>query len=269
MNLLLCVCHLEKGDKQKISNLVHQKGAKQVIIADVYSCRCGGVQENGLTDSADPDDFHAKLESFQEEWDRLSPGFHKRFCEKQKPIFVQSVIETATSGIAVQVSFYNNNIELQHFREILEQSYEKGSLETVISTIQKLVERQKNDEIKVIYGSGPCSLSKQYSNFKIDSVKWHSMGGDYRRKHVKKFRIFKPTLDDDYVKPKKSGKKPSDGGKRIRMQQETEVIVDRHTKRIRIEDPNCEPEIPFELSFRSLVPRLAEKCQGNCGRKLS
>ena len=87
------------------------------------------------------------------------------------------------------------------------------------------------------------------------------MASDCRRNHVKKFRLYKPTLSDEYVKPKKSDKKPSDGGKRICKQQETEVIVDRHAKRIRIEDPNCEPEIPFELFFRSLVPRLVEKCQ--------
>ena len=54
------------------------------------------------------------------------------------------------------------------------------------------------------------------------------MANDYRRKHVKKFEMYKPTLDDEYVKPKKSGTKPSDDGKRILKQQETEVIVDRH-----------------------------------------
>ena len=173
---------------------------------------------------------------------------------------MQSVIETARSGTAVQGLFCNNNIECQHFREKLGQSYKKGSFEAVISTLQKLVVRQKNDEIKAIYGSGPYSLSKQYSKFKIDSMKWHFMAGDFRRKHVKKFRMYKPTLDDEYVKPKKSGKKPSEGGKRIRKQLETEVIADRHARRIRIEDPNCEPEIPFELFFRSLVSRLVEKC---------
>ena len=31
-NLSLCVCHLEEGDKQKISNLVHQKGAKYAML---------------------------------------------------------------------------------------------------------------------------------------------------------------------------------------------------------------------------------------------
>ena len=67
LNLLLCVYHLEQGDKQKISNLVYQKGAKQAIIANIYGCRYGGVQEYGLADSTDPDDFHAKVESLQEE----------------------------------------------------------------------------------------------------------------------------------------------------------------------------------------------------------
>ena len=221
-----------------------------------------------MADSTDPDDFQAKLGSLQEKWDRLCPGFHKWFCEKRKPIFVQSVIETAGSGTAVHGLFYNNNIECQHFLKKLEQSCKKGSLKTVISTLQKLAERQKNDEIKAIYGSCPYSLSKQYSKFKIDSVKWHCMARDYRRKHVKKFRMYKPTLKDEYVKPKKSGKKPSDGGKRIRKQQETKVIVNRHTKPICIEDPNCEPEIPFELFFQSLVPRLVQKCQGKCDRNL-
>ena len=84
---------------------------------------------------------------------------------------MQSVIETARSRTAVRGFFYNNNIECQHFRENLEQSYKKDSLKTVISTLQKLIERQENYEIKAIYGSGPYSLNKQYSKFKIDSVK--------------------------------------------------------------------------------------------------
>ena len=140
---------LGTGDKQKISNLVHQKGATQAIIADIYGCRYGRVQEYGLADSTDPDDFHAKLENLQEEWDRLCPRFHKWFCEKRKPIFVQSVTETARSGTAVQGLFYNN-IECQHFHKKPQQLHKKGSLETIISTLQKLVEKQENDEIKAI-----------------------------------------------------------------------------------------------------------------------
>ena len=75
--------------------------------------------------------------------------------------------------------------------------------------------------------------------------------------------MYKPTLKDEYVEPKKSGKKPSDGGKRIRKQQKTEVIVGRHTKVICFEDPDCEPEIPFELFFQSLVPSLVQNVKAS------
>ena len=85
------------------------------------------------------------------------------------------MIEIARSGTTVQGLFHNNTTECQHFYKKLEQSYKKGSLETIISTLQKLIERQENVEIKAIYASVPYSLSKQYSKFKIDSVKWHSM----------------------------------------------------------------------------------------------
>ena len=95
--------------------------------------------------------FMQNYKSLQEEWDRLCPDFHKWFCKKRKPIFVQSVTETARSGTAVQGFFYNNNMEYQPFREKLEQSYKKGSLETVISTLRNYVERQENDEIRAIY----------------------------------------------------------------------------------------------------------------------
>ena len=36
----------------------------------------------------------------------------------------------------------------------------------------------------------------------------------------------------------------------------------------RIEDPNGERPIVYELFFRSMVPRLVQRCQGNCGVKL-
>ena len=127
-------------------------------------------------------------------------------------------------------------MQCQHFREKLEQSYKKGSLVTVISTNRNFLKNSSKDKkmtkLKEFTDLTQTVLSKQYSKFKIDSVKWHSMADCYLRKHVKKFRTYRATLDDEYVKPKKSGKEPGDGGKRIRKQQETEVIADRHAKRV-------------------------------------
>ena len=59
----------------------------------------------------------------------------------------------------------------------------------------------------------------------------------------------KPTLGYEYLKPKRSGKKPSDGGKQVRKKQETEKIVDRNAKRIRIGDPNCDGKSHLSYLF--------------------
>ena len=53
----------------------------------------------------------------------------------------------------------------------MEQSYKKGTVEDVISTLKKLVERQEDDEIRAIYGSGPYCFSAQYAKFLMDSMK--------------------------------------------------------------------------------------------------
>ena len=44
LNLFLCIYHLEQADKQKISNLVLQKGAKQSIIATTVSTVAGTLE---------------------------------------------------------------------------------------------------------------------------------------------------------------------------------------------------------------------------------
>ena len=145
---------------------------------------------------------------------------------------MQSVIDTG-----VQSLFYNNNIECQHFREKLEQSYKKVSLETVILTLQKLVERQENDKNKTIY----AIKLKQFTDLahtvwasSIPNLKLIQWSG------IPSLVIIEGNMKKKYVKSKKIGKKPSDGGKRIRKQQETEVIVGRHAKRIRIVDPKLQ-----------------------------
>ena len=77
----------------------------------------------------------------------------------------------------------------------MEQSYKKGAVEDVISTLKKLVERQKDDEVRVIHGSSPYRLSAKYAKFLMDSVKWHSLDAEKRRKHVSLFQQHMPTME--------------------------------------------------------------------------
>ena len=150
LKLLLCAYHLQKNDAQKIRELVRQKGALKNIICDIYGRNYGGVKELGLVDSTDIDDFRIKLESLKSVWDNLCPGFHKWFSKNRASFFEQSVIESARTGTKVQGVYYNNSIESQHFWEKMEQSYKKGTVEEVISTLKKMVERQEDDEVRAI-----------------------------------------------------------------------------------------------------------------------
>ena len=71
LKLLLCVYHLEKSDRHKLSKLNPKNGAINKILADIYQCRYGSVKEFGLADSATADDFKSCLVSLKKRWDSL------------------------------------------------------------------------------------------------------------------------------------------------------------------------------------------------------
>ena len=62
---------------------------------------------------------------------------------------------------------------------------------------------------RAIYGSGPYRLSTQYVKFLMDSVKWHSLDAEKRRKHVSLFRQHMPTMEQKFKKPQKKKRKKS------------------------------------------------------------
>ena len=100
------------------------------------------------------------------------------------------------------------------------------------------------------------------------------MNPEGRMKHVERFRRYRPTLDDQFDKPKSSGRKPSDRKRTRKL--DFESVFDRLDKKEKesrksftVQDPNAPEKISYELFFRSLVPRLVNRCQGNCcGDKL-
>ena len=91
-------------------------------------------------------------------------------------------------------------------------------------------------------------------------------------KHFERFRRYRPTLDDHFDKPKSSGRKPSDS-KRTRKPHFESAFdqLDKEEKESRksltFQDPNALEKISHELLFCSIVPRLVNRCQGNCGDK--
>ena len=99
-----------------------------------------------------------------------------------------------------------------HFKEKTEHlnwDHKLGSSVDVISTLKKIIERQQDHEVHAIYGSGPYKLSDEYNKFSIDKLKWHSMTLEERKKHVLPFRNYSPSLEDRFIKPAKSVRKPT------------------------------------------------------------
>ena len=93
-----------------------------------------------------------------------------------------------------------------------------------------------------------------------------------KMKHVASFRQYTPSLDERFPKLSTSGRK-SNERKRVRKK-EPEILIDRNNSDsdrahiMRVENPNASRPVEYQLFLRSLVPRLVERCQGNCGIKL-
>ena len=175
LKLLLWVCHLEKSDRHKLSQLRPKKGAANKILADIYGCQYGSVKELGLADSTTIEDFDSNLANLKERWEQLCSGFYEWFIVKRKTLFQERVIEEARKGSNVHGLYFNNNIESMHFKEKTEKCHKLGSSIDVINTLKKIIDRQQDDEVRAIYGSGPYKLSREYDKFSIDNLKWHSM----------------------------------------------------------------------------------------------
>ena len=138
LKLLLCVYHLEKSDRHKLSKLNPKNGAINKILAVIYRCRYGSVKEFGLADFATADDFESWLASLKEQWDSLYPQFHGGFTVKCKDLFKEKVIEEARQGSNINGLYYNNNIESMHFKEKTKQCHKLLSSTNVIGTLRKI-----------------------------------------------------------------------------------------------------------------------------------
>ena len=192
---------------------------------------------------------------------------------KRKAIFQNGVIECARENTSDHNLFYNISIDCQDYLEKKEQSFRKGIVEDVMKTLKSLVERQQDEEVRAIYRSGPYRLSDCHKMFRVDSIKWHSIDLEARMKHVERFQSYKPTLDDQFDKPKSSGRKSNDR-KRTRKPDFVSAFdrLDKKKKGNRksftFQDSNAPKKISYELFFRSVIPRSVNRCQGNRGDKL-
>ena len=246
---LVCVRHIKARDEVKANKLLEKTGksasvkakCKIDVINDIYGERNGSCFEYGLAESHDENDFNAKLNELKEKWNKLIPGFFDWFVLKRQKMFISSVIDSARKDLNVEGLYYQNDVESLHSVEKCIQEYTKEDVITVIQNLSKLCDRQDVEEIRALYGSGSYVLTQQYSKFKVDTKIWHGWSEKKRKDHVKAFRSYRPTLTDQFTKPKSAGKKPSQ--KRQKKNPAPDVVEDRHrsaepvSQSIRFQDP--------------------------------
>ena len=101
------------------------------------------------------------------------------------------------------------------------------------------------------------------------------MNAKKKMKHVASFWQYVPSFDEHFPKPSTSGRK-SNERKRVRKK-ERGILINRNSSDsdrahvMRVENPNASLPLEccqYQLFLWSLVPRLVECCQGNCGIKL-
>ena len=124
LRLLLCVYHLDKCDRHKLSRLHSKKGAPKKILADIYGCQYGSVKELRLADSSTIKNFDSNLDNVKEQWGQLCPNFYEWFVAKRKTLFQQKVIEEARKESNVYGLCYS--IKSTYFKEKTEQCHKLG-----------------------------------------------------------------------------------------------------------------------------------------------
>ena len=111
---LWCTQRMQERDVYKLKQLGANKNTVQKIMADIYGSQDDVLFQAGLADSADCEDFDMKLESLQDIWDDLLPGFFSWFKKRRSVIFQECLIMQAREELGISGHFYTNGLELKH-----------------------------------------------------------------------------------------------------------------------------------------------------------
>ena len=80
-------------------------------------------------------------------------------------MFLKSITQSASLNSDCTGVYYENDIESIHALEKRYQKFKKESIEVALSNIQKIIQREENDEIYPLYGAGNYCLSLVYQIF--------------------------------------------------------------------------------------------------------
>eukprot|EP00112_Aurelia_sp_Birch-Aquarium-sp1_P014208 Seg3052.3 transcript_id=Seg3052.3/GoldUCD/mRNA.D3Y31 product="hypothetical protein" protein_id=Seg3052.3/GoldUCD/D3Y31 len=227
---LWCTQHMQERDAFKLKQLGANKNTVKRIMADIYGSQDDVIFQAGLADSADREDFSTKLESLQDIWDDLLPGFFSWFKKRRSVVFQECLIMQAREELGISGRFYTNGLELKHKlqKKVLREEEVPQEVAAVSEVLQNWAAQYQTEEVRAIRGLGKYHLAPGYDKFFVEPTTWNRWGPDRQAEHLKKFSEFRPAAYNSYQKPKKAGHKASpDASKRRARLPEPEMFEDR------------------------------------------
>ena len=111
---LWCTRHLQDADTRKLKALGANHNTTDRFMADIYGSQVNTLETQGLADAEDPHDLKIKLDSLQEIWDDLVPGFYNFFVHYRIKLFESCLVLSARERLGIKGRFYTNGLEVLH-----------------------------------------------------------------------------------------------------------------------------------------------------------
>ena len=84
---LWCTQHIQTRDKEQLNKMKANERAMNKIMTDIYGQQDGYVIQHGFADADDAENVSAKLQSLQQIWESLVPGFYSWFFKNHAQKF--------------------------------------------------------------------------------------------------------------------------------------------------------------------------------------
>ncbi|XP_022809025.1 uncharacterized protein LOC111346004, partial [Stylophora pistillata] len=187
-----CTQHIKERDLLHLKSIGANEKTQKRILTDIYGCQQDILQQDGLADSDDEEDFDAKLQSLRPIWETLAPGFHSWFIKHRSEQFKSCLIHSAREDLGLDGRFYTNGLELKHKlqKKRLREDEVPKEVAEVSSTLEKWTNEFYVEEERALRGMGKYRLAPGYDQFKIDPVTWNKWGPERQSQHLIAFRNF-------------------------------------------------------------------------------
>ena len=199
---LLCSFHKRENIKMKLRELCISETESKQIMDSIFGFQLENTLHLGLIDSTDANDFQAKLERLNDNWDEVSPGFYEWFVTNEAGLFCSSLIRSVrtTAGLGHPPALYTTNSNESINRVLKEKvCYKKQEWRTFNSKMLQLVLDQQQEYCKAICGCGEFELHEDYKHLTVSHSDWSQMTAEQRKMKIDK--LLKQSIKDDVSVP--------------------------------------------------------------------